>query len=338
MKKRHAFAWVGFGILLGSGAFAGTLQDVQSRGELRCGVNAHLVGFASQSDDGSWSGFDVSLCRAVAAAVLGDPNAVSFHPTNSSAQFDVLHAQDVDLIARNTTWNYTNDVSADVDFAGISFFDGQGFLASKSLGLTSAKEMDQYTVCVHSSERSQTTLQDFFLRNNMRYEPVTVESTEDASELYLASECQVYTADTSRLAALRATFAQPDDHVLLPEIISKQPLGPVVREGDSEWEDIIRWVLTALVTGEELGVTSANVEELKKGTETIEINRLLGSEGMFSATLGLDKDWAVRAIKADGNYGEIFAKTIGENTAIGLPRGLNAQWIDGGLLYGLPIQ
>ena len=242
--------------LTAGGAIAGTLDDVKARGTLNCGVNAGLVGFASQNSAGEWSGFDVGLCRAIAAAVLGDPTAVTFFETTSSSRFTSLLSGEVDLLARNTTWSFTNDVELQMEFAGVNYYDGQGFMVPKSLGISSAKELDGRTVCVQADTTTAPNLAEYFARNNMSYDPIPVEATADAQALYLNGECEVYTTDASGLAAIRATFQNPSEHVLLPEIISKEPLGPVVRHGDDQWEDVVRGVLTALVAAEELGVTS----------------------------------------------------------------------------------
>jgi general L-amino acid transport system substrate-binding protein len=319
----------------GVSAQAGTLEDVKSRGELACGVNTGLVGFADQNDSGEWAGFDVSLCRAVAAAVLGDATAVRFVPTTTSNRFDLLNAGSVDLLARNTTWDFSADVAQGGEFAGIHFYDGQGFLVPKALGVSSAKELDGQTICTQSDPQ---VLDGFFSRHNMTHTTIRVDTPEAAAAHYLDGDCSVYTADASHLAALRATFASPLDHALLPEIISKEPLGPVVRQDDPQWGDLIRWVLNALIAAEELGITSAIVNELQPSAAAPEVARLLGADKDLGKAFDLDGSWATRAIAAVGNYGEIFAKTIGENTAIGLPRGLNAQWSDGGLLYALPFR
>ncbi|CUH78811.1 amino acid ABC transporter substrate-binding protein [Tropicibacter naphthalenivorans] len=332
------------GILLGAmlltagGATAGTLDDVKARGTLNCGVNAGLVGFASQNGNGEWSGFDVGLCRAVAGAVLGDPNAVTFFETTTSSRFTSLLSGEIDLLARNTTWSFSTDVELKLDFAGVNYYDGQGFMVPKSLGVSSAKELDGRTICVQADTTTAPNLEEYFNRNNMTYDPIPVEATAEAQTLYLEGECEVYTTDASGLAAIRATFQTPGDHVLLPEIISKEPLGPVVRHGDDEWGDVVRWVLNALIAAEELGITSTNLEELAVGTDNPEINRLLGTEGILGEMLDLSPDWAVQALRAGGNYGELFARNIGENTPIGLSRGLNALWTDGGLLYAQPFR
>ena len=325
------------GVAAGAAA-AGTLDDVKARGKLNCGVTTGLVGFAAPDANGVWNGFDVGMCRAVAAAVFGDPAAVEFVPTTGKTRFTALASGEVDMLARNTTWTFTRDVDLKFEFVGVNYYDGQGFMVPKELGVSSAKELDGATVCIQTGTTTELNLADFFRSNNISYEPVPIETNAEAQQQYLAGACDVYTTDASGLAATRASFEDPTAHVVLPEIISKEPLGPLVRHGDNEWGDVVRWTLNALIAAEELGVTSANIDELAKGTNNPEINRLLGSEGTLGEMLGLSADWAVKALKAGGNYGELFEKNIGENTPIGLARGLNAQWTDGGLLYSPPFR
>ncbi|MEL6312329.1 MAG: amino acid ABC transporter substrate-binding protein, partial [Pseudomonadota bacterium] len=283
-------------------------------------------------------GFDVAFCRAVAAAVLGDPSAIEFVALTGKTRFTALASGEIDMLSRNTTWTFSRDVDLKFEFVGINYYDGQGFMVPRELGVSSAKELDGATVCIQTGTTTELNLADFFRTNNMSYEPVPIETNAEAQQQYLAGACDVYTTDASGLAATRAAFESPDDHVVLPEIISKEPLGPLVRHGDNDWGDIVRWTLNALIAAEELGVTSANLEELVQGTDNPEINRLLGTEGTLGEMLGLEADWAVKALSVGGNYGEIFEKNIGENTPIGLARGLNAQWTDGGLLYAPPFR
>ncbi len=330
-------AAVGAG-LAASVAAAATLDEVKQRGNLNCGVSTGLTGFSSPNAQGEWEGFDVAVCRAVAAAVLDDPSAVEFVPTTGQTRFTALASGEVDMLARNTTWTFSRDTDLKFDFAGVNYYDGQGFMVPKALGVTSAKDLDGATVCIQTGTTTELNLADYFRSNNMDYEPVPIETNAEAQQQYLAGACDVYTTDRSGLAATRATFENPSDHVILPETISKEPLGPLVRHGDNEWGDVVRWTLNALIAAEEYGVTSANVDELAQGTEDPEINRLLGTEGDLGGMMGLDKEWAQRAIKAGGNYGEIFERHIGESTPIGLARGLNAQWENGGLLYAPPFR
>ena len=339
MKKSVLFGALTVAGLVAGAAQAATLDDVKARGALNCGSNTGLVGFGAPDANGVWEGFDVGLCRAVAAAIFGDPNAVNFFPTTSQTRFTALASGEVDVLIRNSTYTYSRDTDLKFDWAGVNYYDGQGFLAPKALGVTSAKELDGATVCIQTGTTTELNLADFFRVNNITYEPVPVATDAEAQQQYLAGACDVFTTDASGLASTRATFENPEDHILLPEIISKEPLGPLVRHGDNEWGDIIRWTLNALVTAEELGITSANVREMAAAPGTNpEINRLLGTEGEMGAMMGLPADWAVNAIAAGGNYGELFEKNIGENTPIGLARGLNALWTQGGLQYSPPFR
>lgn len=330
-----ALAAAGF---VAAASSAATLDDVKARGKLNCGVTTGLVGFAAPDANGVWNGFDVAVCRAVAGAIFGDPTAIEFVPTTGKTRFTALASGEVDMLARNTTWTFTRDVDLKFEFVGINYYDGQGFMVPKALGVTSAKELSGATVCIQTGTTTELNLADYFRKNNMDYEPVPIETNAEAQQQFLAGACDVYTTDASGLAATRATFENPGDYAILPEIISKEPLGPLVRHGDPDWGDLVRWTLNALIAAEELGITSANIDELAKGTNNPEINRILGTEGDLGAMLGLSKDWAINAIKAGGNYGEIFAKNIGENTPVGLARGLNAQWTNGGLLYSPPFR
>ena len=319
-------------------AAAGTLDDVRAKGFLQCGVSTGLVGFAAPDAEGNWEGFDVSYCRAVAAAIFGDPDAIKFTPLTGKTRFTALASGEIDILARNTTWTFSRDTDLKQTFVGINYYDGQGFMTHASNGIMSAHELDGATVCIQTGTTTELNLADFFRVNGMSYEPVPIETNAEAREQFFAEACDVYTTDRSGLAATRAAASDPDAYVVLPEIISKEPLGPLVRHGDDNWGDIGRWVLNALITAEEKGITSENVMSMAEGTNDPEVNRLLGSEGDLGAMVGLDKDWAVHAIMARGNYGEIFEATIGESTAIGLARGVNALWTDGGLIYSPPFR
>ncbi len=320
-------------------ASAGTLDDVKARGELICGVNTGLVGFAAPDANGNWTGFDVAVCKAVAAAVLGDASKVKYVPTTGQTRFTALSSGEIDMLSRNSTWTFTRDTDLKLDFVAVNYYDGQGFMVRKDLGVTSAKELNGATVCIQTGTTTELNLADYFKANNMTYQPVTIDSNAEGEQQFLAGACDAYTTDASGLAATRAAFANPADYVILPEIISKEPLGPAVRHGDNQWADIVRWTFYALVAAEEYGVTSANVDELAKSSQNPEVQRLLGaSTDDLGAMIGLDKEWAKRAIKSVGNYGEIFAATIGESTPIGLARGLNAQWTQGGLMYAPPFR
>ena len=339
MKKSVIFGAATVACMSAVAATAGTVDDVKARGKLNCGVTTGLVGFAAPDANGVWGGFDVGVCRAVAAAVLGDASAVEFVPTTGKTRFTALASGEIDVLARNTTWTFSRDVDLKFTFVGVNYYDGQGFMVPKELGVSSAQELDGATVCIQTGTTTELNLADFFRVNNISYEPVPIETNAEAQQQYLAGACDVYTTDASGLAATRATFEDPSAHVVLPEIVSKEPLGPLVRHGDDEWGDIVRWTLNALVAAEELGVTSANVGELSAAAgNNPEINRLLGTEGSLGEMLGLDAAWARNAIAAVGNYGEVFEQNIGEATPIGLSRGLNAQWTEGGLLYAPPFR
>jgi len=339
MKKSVILGALTVAGLAASAAVAGTMDDVKARGKLNCGVTTGLVGFAAPDANGEWQGFDVGVCRAVAAAVLGDPKAVEFVPTTGKTRFTALASGEIDMLARNTTWTFSRDVDLKFEFTGINYYDGQGFMVPKDLGVGSAKDLDGATVCIQTGTTTELNLADFFRSNNISYEPVPIETNAEAQQQYLAGACDVYTTDASGLASTRATFEDPSAHVVLPEIVSKEPLGPLVRHGDNDWGDVVRWSLNALIAAEELGVTSANIAELSSApTNNPEVNRLLGTEGNLGEMLGLDAEWAKRAIMAGGNYGELFEKNIGENTPIGLARGLNAQWKNGGLIYTPPFR
>jgi len=339
MKKSVFLGALTVAGLAAGAAAAATLDDVKARGTLNCGVSTGLAGFSAPDANGEWEGFDVAVCRAVAAAVLGDPMAVEFVPTTGKTRFTALASGEIDMLARNTTWTLSRDVDLKFTFIGVNYYDGQGFMVPKELGVSSAKELSGATVCIQTGTTTELNLADYFRKNEMDYEPVPIETNAEAQQQYLAGACDVYTTDASGLAATRATFEDPSAHVVLPEIISKEPLGPLVRHGDDEWGDIVRWTLNALVAAEEMGITADNVEEMAASAgENPEINRLLGTEGNLGEMLGIDANWAVNAIKAGGNYGEIFEANIGESTPIGLARGLNAQWTDGGLMYAPPFR
>jgi len=325
------------GACAATGASAQTLNDIKNRGALICGVNSGIAGFAAPDANGQWEGFDVAVCRAIAAAVLSDPNAVDFVPTTPETRFTALTSGEIDVLVRNSTWTFTRDAELALDFTGVNYYDGQGFMVSKDLGVTSATELDGATICIQTGTTTELNLADWFNVNGMTYQPVPIQTNAEADQQFLAGACDSFTTDVSGLAASRATYPNPDDYVILPEIISKEPLGPVVRQGDDQWADIVRWTLFALIAAEEYGVTSQNIEEMMT-SENPEIRRLLGVEGDLGSQLGLDAEWAKRAIMARGNYGEIFASTIGEGTPSNIARGLNAQWTDGGLQFSPPFR
>ncbi len=337
MKKTVIFGALTVAGLAAGAAGAATLDDVKARGKLNCGVTTGLAGFAAPNANGEWEGFDVAVCRAVAAAVLSDKNAVEFVPTTGKTRFTALASGEIDFLARNTTWTFSRDTDLKFDFIGVNYYDGQGFMVPKALGVSSAKDLDGATVCIQTGTTTELNLADFFRKNNISYEPVPVETNAEGQQQYLAGACDTYTTDASGLAATRATFENPGEHVLLPEIISKEPLGPATRQGDDQWSDIITWVLNATVTAEEKGVTQANVDKMKSSKDP-EVLRLLGVEGSQGEELGLSKDWAYNIIKSVGNYGEIFERNIGVKTPLGIERGVNDLWTKGGLQYSPPFR
>jgi general L-amino acid transport system substrate-binding protein len=337
MKKSVFFGTLAAAGFAAGVAAAGTVDDIKAKGFVQCGVSTGVAGFAFTDASGEWDGFDVAMCRAVAAAVFGDPKAIKFTPTTGKTRFTALASGEVDVLFRNTTWTYSRDVDLKFTFAGVNYYDGQGFLVPKALGVSSAKELDGATVCIQTGTTTELNLADWFKANGISYQPVPIQTNTEADQQFLAGACDAYTTDASGLAASRATYENPDDFVILPEIISKEPLGPLVRHGDDQWADTVRWTLNALIAAEEYGVTSENLEEMA-ASENPEIRRLLGVEGDLGAMLGLDAEWAKRAIAARGNYGEIFANNIGEGTPSNIARGLNAQWTDGGLLYSPPFR
>lgn len=324
--------------LLAAPAAAATLDDVIARGVLRCGINAGSATVVP-ADAAGWVAFDVGFCRALAAATLGNPDAVELVAAKGDAGLLKLAEAEIDVLIRDSSWTFSRDSELPIDFPAISFYDGQGFLVPKSLGLTTAKELVDQDVCVVENSSSYQTLTDYLRANGLALAPHPVADQAAAVAAYQAGECEVFSAKRSELAALRASFEAPADHVILPDSVSKDPLGPVVREGDSNWSDVVRWTIFALISAEELGVTSANVDEMAKvPTTNAELNRLLGTASALGPMLGLQRDWAHMAIRAGGNYGEIFARSVGEATPVGLPRGLNALWKDGGLLYAPPFR
>lgn len=302
----------------GTGASAATLDDVKAKGFMQCGVSTGVPGFAFTDANGDWQGFDPAICRAVAAAIFGDATAVKFTPTTGKTRFTALASGEVDMLARNTTETFSRDVDLKFTFAPVNYYDGQGFMVRKSLGVTSALNLSGATVCIQTGTTTELNLADYFRANNMNYEPVPIETNAEAQEKYLANACDVYTTDASGLAATRSAFEAPDDHMLLPEIISKEPLAPLSRHGDDQWADIIKWVRNALVIAEEKGVTAANADEMASSSGDPEVRRMLGVEGEYGAMLGLGKTWALDAIKAGGNYAEIYERYIGKDTPIGL--------------------
>src|SRR6266550_1630454 len=320
-----------------SAASAQTLNSIKSRGNLNCGANGTLGGFGLPDAQGNWPGLDVDVCRALAAAVFNDPAKVKFVALTAKDRFTALQSGDVDVLARNTTWTSSRDTSLGLNFTAINYFDGQGFLVRKALKVNSALELNDAAVCLQQGTTTELNLADYFRANKMKLKTVTFASADEAIKAYDSGRCDAFTTDASGLYAERLRLAKSDDHIVLPEIISKEPLGPSVRHGDDQWFDIVKWVHYAMLTAEELDVTSKTVDEaLKSGNP--DVKRLLGTEGNYGEQLGLTKDWAYRIIKHVGNYGEVFEKNVGQGSPLKIARGVNALWTKGGLQYAPPVR
>lgn len=318
-------------------ALAQTLKTVKDRGTLSCGVTSGLPGFSAPDDKGTWAGLDVDLCRAIAAAVLNDPTKIKFVPLSAKDRFTALQSGEIDVLSRNTTWTLSRDTQLGLNFAGVNYYDGQGFLIKKSLDVASALKLDGASVCVQTGTTTEQNLADYFKANNIKYEVIAFATADETIKAYEAGRCDVFTSDVSQLYAQRLKLPKPDEHVVLPEVISKEPLGPVVRHGDDQWLDIVKWTHFAMLNAEELGITQKNVDQMLK-SDSPEIKRLLGTDGNLGEQLGLTKDWVVRIIKAVGNYGESFERNVGAGSRLGISRGLNKLWNQGGLQYGMPVR
>ena len=323
--------------MIATTAQAGTLDDVKARGNLSCGVSVGLPGFSLQDEKGNWTGIDVDTCRAVAAAVFGDANKVRFVPLTAKERFTALQSGEIDMLSRNTTWTHTRDTSLGINFAGVNYYDGQGFLVQKALGVKSAKELDGASVCIQAGTTTELNLADYFRLHGMKYSAVVFDTSDQTREGFEAARCDMLTSDQSQLYAIRSKMADPNSAMVLPEVISKEPLGPVVRQGDDAWFNIVKWTLFAQVNAEEMGVTSANAKEMSMGTNP-GIKRLLGTEGDAGTKLGLSASWALDAISQVGNYGEMFERNVGPKTPLAISRGLNALWNQGGLQYAPPVR
>ena len=318
-------------------ASAGTLDDVKAKGFIQCGVSQGLPGFSNPDAQGNWTGLDVDICRAVASAVFGDASKVKYSPLNAKERFTALQSGEIDMLSRNTTWTVSRDTSLGLNFTGVTYYDGQGFMVRKSLGVAGALELSGASVCTQTGTTTELNVADYFRTNNMPYEIVAFEKADEVVKAYDAGRCDVFTTDASGLYAERLKLTNPGDHIVLPEIISKEPLGPVVRHGDDQWFDLVKWSLYAMINAEELGITQAIVEEMKK-SENPEVKRLLGVEGAFGEGLGVSNDWVVNIVKGVGNYGEAFDRNIGPDTPLGIARGLNALWSKGGIQYAPPVR
>ena len=341
MKKTvTAFAAVAAAALVSTSiAQAGpALDKVTGKGHIQCGVSQGVPGFSNPDTAGNWTGIDVDVCRAVAAALFGDANAVKYTPLSSKERFTALQSGEIDMLSRNTTWTLVRDTALGLNFTGVTYYDGQGFMVRKALGVKSALELDGASVCTNLGTTTELNLSDYFRANNMKFKGVFFEKADEVIAAYDAGRCDVYTTDQSALAAQRTKLKNPGEHQVLPEIISKEPLGPVVGHGDDQWFDIVKWSLNVMIEAEELGITSANVDDLKANSKNPAIRRMLGVEGDTGKNLGLGKNWSYNIIKQVGNYGEVFDKHLGPQTAVNLPRGLNRLWTKGGILYAPPVR
>ena len=339
MKRVIASVAVGLAAsLFASGASAqATLNSVKQKGMLTCGSNVGLPGFGLPDAQGNWTGLDVDYCRAIAAAIFNDPTKVRFIPLSAKDRFTALQSGEVDLLARNSTWTMSRDTQLGLDFVATNYYDGQGFMVRKKLGVASAKELNGASICTQQGTTTELNLADFFRSNNLKYEVVAFATADETFKAYDSGRCDAFTTDASGLYAERNRASNPDEHIVLPEIISKEPLALAVRHGDNQWGDIVRWAHYALVNAEELGLTKANIDQKAKA-DNPEIKRFVGTEGKFGEAIGLTNDWAVRIVKHVGNYGEIFERNIGEGSPLKIKRGVNALWTKGGLQYGIPIR
>lgn len=314
-----------------------TLKRVKRRGELLCGVNTGLPGFSNPDDKGNWSGFDVDFCRAISAAIFDDPTKVRFVPLDANERFKELQSRKIDVLSRNSTWSMARETGYELHFAGVSYYDGQGFMLPKARKIDSALELDGSKVCVQSNTTTLLNLADYFRANHMTYQEVKMDHLDDLLKAYESGQCDTITTDVSQLYAIRLKFAKPGDHTILPDVISKEPLAPVVRQRDDEWQLIVRWALYAMINAEELGITSKNIDAALKSDKP-DVKRLMGTEGAYGEELDLTKDWAARIIRHVGNYGEVYERNVGTGSKLGIPRGMNELWNAGGIQYAPPIR
>ncbi|KMO43692.1 amino acid ABC transporter substrate-binding protein [Methylobacterium tarhaniae] len=340
MKRIVAALAFGLGatLLAGAAQAQGTLNSIKQKGYISCGSNPGLAGFGVPDAQGRWTGLDVDFCRALSAAIFNDVTKVRFIPLSAKDRFTALQSGEVDLLSRNTTWSMSRDTTLGLDFPAVNFYDGQGFMVKKKLGVTSAKQLDGASVCTQQGTTTELNLADYFRANKMKYEVVAFASADETFKAYDSGRCDAFTTDASGLYAERLRASAPDDNIVLPEIISKEPLAPAVRQGDAQWADIVRWTHYAMLNAEEAGITQANVDQMAKSTDNPDIKRILGTEGKYGADLGLTSDWAYRIIKLVGNYGEVFERNVGQGSPLKIQRGLNALWSKGGLQYGPPIR
>jgi general L-amino acid transport system substrate-binding protein len=337
MKRVSLVLTLAIAAALSSQADAQSLKTIKDRGMLSCGVSQGLPGFSAPDDKGNWTGLDVDLCKALAAAVFNDPTKVKYVPLSAKDRFTALQSGEIDVLSRNTTWTVSRDTSLGVNFAGVNYYDGQGFLVRKSLKVNSALELNSASICVQTGTTTEQNLADYFKGNNMKYEVIAFGTADETVKAYESGRCDVFTTDVSGLYAERLKLSVPADHGVLPEVISKEPLGPLVRHGDDQWFDIVKWTLFAMINAEELGITQKNVDDMAKSDKP-ELKRVFGTDGNLGEQLGLTKDWVSRIVKAVGNYGESFDRNVGAGSKLGIARGLNALWNKGGIQYAPPIR
>ena len=332
--RKSLFLGLATAAIFSTTAQAGTLEDVKKAGVVKCGVSTSLAGFSAADEKGNWKGIDVDLCRGVAAAVLGDATKVKFNPLTAKERFTALQSGEIDILSRNTTWTLTRDADLGLNFAGVNYYDGQGFMVSKKLGVDSVLKLDGAAICIQAGTTTELNLSDYFKANNMKFKAITFDTNDQTIEGFKSGRCDVLTTDQSGLYSLRLKLEKPDDAIVLPEIISKEPLGPVVRQGDDVWFNIVKWTLNAMINAEEMGVTSKNIDEMKKSKDPA-IGRLMGGEGK---KLKLDDSWSYNIIKQVGNYGESFDANVGSGSPLKIERGINALWNKGGIMYAPPIR
>jgi len=324
-------------VCMATASNAQVLKAVKDRGALNCGVSEGLYGFSARDNSGNWSGFDVEICRAVAAAIFNDAGKVNYVPLDAGRRFEALQSGSIDVLSRITTWTMSREVELGLSFAATDYYDGQGFLIRRAMNKETALDLDGEKICVQTGTTTELNLVDYFRTNKMRYEVIASTSAESAVKNYDSGQCNVITADVSQLFAIRLLLSKPDDHAILPDVISKEPLGPVVRQDDVQWFNVVKWVFFAMVNAEELDVTSKNIDEALK-SEKPDVRRLVGTEGKYGERLGLTTDWAARIVRLVGNYGEVYKRTVGVGSGLGIPRGINQLWSKGGILYAPPIR
>ncbi|MBA4788226.1 MAG: amino acid ABC transporter substrate-binding protein [Rhizobiales bacterium] len=334
---KHFLLAAGMLAMGATAAGAATLDDVKARGALNCGVSQGLPGFSNPDDKGNWAGLDVDFCRAIAAAIFNDPTKVKFSPLSAKDRFTALQSGAIDVLSRNTTWTMSRDTTLGFNFAGVMYYDGQGFMVRKSLNLKSVSDLNGASICVQTGTTNELNVGDYFRTNNLKYELIAFATIDETIKAYDSGRCDAFTADQSQLYAVRLKLTNAADHMVLQQVISKEPLGPLVRQGDDQWFDLVKWVYFAMLDAEELGVNSKNVDQMGS-TANPEIKRLLGTDGKFGEAIGISNDWVARIVKHVGNYGEVFDRNLGPSTPLAINRGQNNLWNNGGLQYGMPVR